>query len=90
MLAEASDDSELLAVLAEGVELVGEGSLQLLTGDVAELSLSDKRLGLGADELLLKDDDLRAVWLLVLELGDLVGDLLLACWIMLDGSLHWL
>ena len=88
VLAEASDDSELLAVLAEGIELVGEGSLQLLTGDVAELSLSDKRLGLGADELLLKNDDLRAVWLLVLELSDLVGDLLLACRKMLDAGSH--
>jgi hypothetical protein len=78
VLAEAGDDSKLLAVLTEGIELVGEGSLQLLTGDVGELGLGDERLSLGTDELLLKDDNLGAVGLLVLELGDLVGDLLLA------------
>ena len=79
MLAEAGDDGELLAVLAEGVELVGEGGLQLLTGDVAELGFGDEGLGLRADKLLLEDDDLGAIRLLVLELGNLVGDLLLAC-----------
>jgi hypothetical protein len=79
VLAVAGDDGHLLAVLAESIELVGEGSLQLLAGDVGELGLSDERLGLGADELLFEDDDLGAVGLLVLELGNLVGDLLLAC-----------
>lgn len=78
VLAVAGDDGHLLAVLAEGVELVSESSLQLLAGDVGELGLSDEGLGLGADELLLENDDLGAVGLLVLELGDLVGDLLLA------------
>ena len=79
VLAVAGDDGHLLAVLAQGVELVGEGGLQLLAGDVGELGLSNERLGLGTDELLLEDDDLGAVGLLVLELGNLVGDLLLAC-----------
>lgn len=79
VLAVASNDGHLLAVLAESVELVGEGSLQLLTGDVGELGLCDERLGLGANKLLLEDDNLGAVGLLVLELGNLVGDLLLAC-----------
>lgn len=78
VLAVAGDDGHLLAVLAQGVELVGEGSLQLLAGDVGELGLSDERLGLGADKLLLENDNLGAVGLLVLELGNLVGDLLLA------------
>lgn len=78
MLAEASDDGELLAVLTESVELVCEGSLELLAGDVGELGLGDERLGLSADELLLENNNLRAVGVLVLELGDLVGDLLLA------------
>lgn len=78
MLAVAGNDGDLLGVLADGVELVREGSLELLAGDVAELGLGDERLGLGADELLLEDDDLGRVGLLVLELGNLVGDLLLA------------
>jgi len=59
--------------------LVVEGGLQLLAGDVAELSFGDEGLGLGADKLLLEDNNFRAVGLFVLELGDLVGDLLLAC-----------
>ena len=84
VLAVASNDGHLLAVLTESVELVGESSLQLLTGDVGELSLSDERLGLSADKLLLKNNNLGAVGLLVLELSDLVGDLLLAC-----GDCKW-
>jgi hypothetical protein len=79
VLAVTGNDGDLLAVLTKGVELVGVGSLDLLTGDVGELGLSNERLGLGTDELLLKDDNLGRVGLLVLELGDLVGDLLLAC-----------
>ena len=79
VLAVAGDDGHLLAVLAERIELVGEGSLQLLTSDVGKLGLGDERLGLGTDKLLLKDDNLGAVGLLVLELSNLVGDLLLAC-----------
>jgi hypothetical protein len=79
VLAVAGNNSHLLAVLPESIELVGESSLQLLTGDVGELSLGDERLGLSTDKLLLENDDLRAVGLLVLELSDLVGDLLLAC-----------
>jgi hypothetical protein len=80
VLAVASDDGNLLAVLAEGVELVGVRGLNLFAGDVGELSLGDERLGLGTDQLLLKDDNLGGVGLLVLELGNLVSDLLLACW----------
>ena len=79
VLAVASNDGHLLAVLTESVELVGESSLQLLTGDVGELSLGDERLGLSTDKLLLENDDLGAVGLLVLELGYLIGNLLLAC-----------
>lgn len=79
VLAVASNDGHLLAVLTESVKLVGESSLQLLAGDVGELSLSDERLGLSTDKLLLENDNLGAVGLLVLQLGDLVCDLLLAC-----------
>ena len=78
MLAVAGDDGEFLRVLAECVELVGEGCLELLARDVGELGLGDERLGFGADQLLLEDDDLGAVGFLVFQLGDLVGDLLLA------------
>jgi hypothetical protein len=87
VLAVAGDDGDLLAVLAESVELVLEGSLDLLAGDVGELRFGDQRLGLGADELLLKNDDARRLRVLVLELSDLVGDLLLACsWGLVTGS----
>lgn len=78
VLAVACNDSHLLRVLAQSVKLVVEGSLELLTGDVGQLRLSDKRLGLCAHELLLKNDNSGRVGLLVLELRDLVGNLLLA------------
>lgn len=79
VLAVASDNGDFLAVLAEGIELVGVGSLDLLTRNVGQLGLGHKRLGLSTDKLLLQDDNLGRVGLLVLELGNLVGDLLLAC-----------
>jgi hypothetical protein len=88
VLAVPGDDGDLLAVLAQGVELVGEGGLELLTGDVAELGLGDEGLGFGADELLLEDDDLGGVGLLVLQLGDLIGDLLLAVTGRLDCKIY--
>jgi hypothetical protein len=87
MGAVAGDNGELLAVLTHGVELVGEGSLELLTSDVAELSFGDQRLGFSADEFLLENDDAGRVWFLVLKLGDLVGDLLLAVTAGLDRGL---
>jgi hypothetical protein len=40
------------------------------------LSLSDERLSLGADKLLLEHDNLGRVWLFVLQLRDVVGDFL--------------
>lgn len=79
VLAIAGDDGDLFAVLAQCVELVLEGGLDLLAGDVGELRFGDQGLGFGADKLLLKDDNARRLRILVLELGDLVGDLLLAC-----------
>lgn len=78
VLAVAGNESNLLAVLTESVELVLEGGLELLTGDVGQLGLRDEGFGLGTDQLLFEDNDARRVWLLVLELGDFVGDLLLA------------
>lgn len=77
MLAEPSDDGELLAVLTESIELVGEGRLELLTGNVRQLSLSDQRLSFSANQFLLKNNDSGTVGLLVFELGDLVSYLLL-------------
>jgi hypothetical protein len=78
VLAVAGDDGDLLAVLAQGIELVRVGGLDLLARDVGELGFGDEGLGLGADELLLEDDNLGGVGFFVLELGDLVRDLLLA------------
>lgn len=78
VLAVAGDDGDLLAVLAQGIELVLEGGFDLLPSDVGELGFGDEGLGLGADQLLLQDDDARGLRVLVLELGDLIGDLLLA------------
>lgn len=79
MLSVSGNNGKLLAVLTESIKLVGERSLELLAGDVGKLSFSNERLGFGTHKLLLKNDNARAVRLLVLELGDLVGDLLLAC-----------
>lgn len=42
VLSVAGNDSKLLGVLTESVKLVGEGRLELLTGDVGELGLGDK------------------------------------------------
>ena len=78
VLSVAGDNRHLLAVLAKSIELVAEGSLELFTSDVRELSLCDERLGLSTDELLLENDDSWRVWLLILELSNLVGNLLLA------------
>lgn len=79
MLSVASNDSQLLAVLAHGIELVSESSLELLSGDVGELGLGDERFGLSTHELLLENDNLGRVGFLVLELSDLISDLLLTC-----------
>lgn len=76
VLAEARDDGELLAVLAQRVELVVEGGFELLARDVGQLGFGDEGLGFGADELLFEDDDLGGLRLFVFELGDLVGDFL--------------
>jgi hypothetical protein len=78
VLSVTGNDSNLLTVLLEGVELVLKGGLQLLTGNVGKLGLSNKGFGFSADKFLLEDDNLWGVWLLVLKLSNLVGDLLLA------------
>lgn len=79
VLSVACNDGKLLAVLVESIELVVEGRLELLASNVGQLSLGDKGLCLCADKLLLENHNLWAVWLLVLELSDLVSDLLLTC-----------
>ena len=78
VLSVAGNDGELLAVFAHGIELICESCLELLTGDVGELGFGDKRLGLSTYELLFENNNLGGVGLLVLQLSDLVGDLLLA------------
>lgn len=65
-------------MLTESIELVGERRLELLARDVGKLSFGDQRLRLGADKLLLENDDTRAVGFFVFELRNLIGDLLLA------------
>ena len=79
VLAVPGYDGELFAMLAEGIELVGEGGLQFLTSDVGKLSLSNKRFSLGSDKFLLEHDNARRVGFLVFELSNLISDLLLAC-----------
>lgn len=66
VLSVASNDSQLLTMLAHSIELVVESSLELLACDVGELGLGDQRLGLGANEFLLENNDPRRVRLLVL------------------------
>jgi hypothetical protein len=72
------DNGNFFTVLADRVELVVECGLQFFAGDVGQLGFRDQGLGLCSDEFLLQDHNTRAVGLLVLELSDLVGDLLLA------------
>ena len=78
MLPIPRNNCQLLAVLAHGIELIVKPRLELLARDVAQLGLGDQALSLGAHQLLLQHHDARAIGLLVLELGDLVRDLLLA------------
>lgn len=65
----------LLGALDDGSSVDVVCLLELLAGDVGQLSLGDKRLGLCTDKLLLEGDDLGRAGLLVLELLDLVLDL---------------
>lgn len=77
-LAKRGTEGNALAVLLDGVKLVVEGLLQLLTRNVGQLGLGDKRLGLRADKLLLQNQDAGRLRVLVLKNGNLVRDLLLA------------
>ena len=79
VLAVAGDNGQLLTVLAECVELKVESGLDLLTGDVGKLSFGDERLGFSANEFLLKYNNARRTWLLVLQVGDLIRNFLLSC-----------
>lgn len=80
VLSVARDDGDLLAVLAESIELVAVCGLDLLAGNVGQLSFGDKRLGFGTDKLLFEDDNLGGVGFLVFQLSNLISDFLLA-WI---------
>lgn len=86
MLAVSGDNGQLFAVLTQSIELIGESRLKLFTGDVGKLGFCDKRLGFSTDEFLLENDNARGVRLLIFELGNLVGDFLLAVSAGLDGS----
>ena len=79
MLAVTCDDGKLFAVFAKSVKLVGKSCLELLTRNVGELCFGYQGFGFSTDKFLLEHDDLGAVWFLVFELCDLIGDLLLAC-----------
>lgn len=79
MLAVAGNNGKLFAVFPHGIELICKGCLELLTGNVGQLSLGDQGLGLGTDKLLLENNNLGRIGLLVLQLGNLVRDLLLSC-----------
>ena len=78
VLAEASNDGKLLAVLLKSVELISESCLELLTGNVGELGFCNEGFCLSTDKLLLENNDAGAVRLLVLKLSNLISDLLLA------------
>lgn len=75
---ESGNDGELLAVLTQGIKLIRVCCLELLTRNVGQLSFSDQRFRLSTDEFLLENDNLGRVGLLEFEVGNLVGDLLLA------------
>lgn len=79
VFAVARNDGDLLAVLAQSIKLVCVCGLDFFACNVRKLSLSYQGFGFGADEFLFEDDDLGGVGLLVFQLGNLVGNLLLAC-----------
>ena len=87
MLAKSGDDGKFFTVLPESVKLVRKGRLELLPSDVGQLSLGHEGLGLGPDELLLEDDNLGRIGLLVFELSNLIGDLLLT-WLVRQRVSH--
>lgn len=64
-----------------------EPSVTCPTNHIGELSLTDKALGLGAHKLLLQLDELGALGLLVLELGNLICELGLVVDAGLDAGL---
>ncbi|KAF4512605.1 hypothetical protein G6O67_001722 [Ophiocordyceps sinensis] len=64
---------------------LGRGRLTDATYDIGQLRLGHQVLSLGPNKLLLQDDQLGALGLLALELGDLVGNLDLAVAARLDA-----
>lgn len=88
MFAVPGNDGNLLRVFSDGIKLICKGRLELLACDVGQLSLGHQGLGFGADKLLLQHHNSWAVGLLVLELGNLIGDLLLAVSRWLDRSFN--
>lgn len=69
------EEDLLLGALDDGGGVEVVCFLEFLAGDVCELCFGHEGLGFGADELLLERDELCGLWLLVLELLDLVLDL---------------
>jgi hypothetical protein len=69
------EEDLLLGALDDGGGAEVVGFLELLSGDVGELSLGDEGLGFGADELLLEGDELGGFGFLLLELGNFVENL---------------
>ena len=88
MLSVACNDCQLFTVLAQGVKLICEGGLEFLASDVGKLRFSNEGFGFGTDEFLLKHNDLGRIGFLVLELGDLIGDFLLACYLSASYSTY--
>jgi hypothetical protein len=87
MLSISCNDGQFFTVFTERVELVCEGCLDLLTSDVGQLGFCNERLGFGADQLLLKNDNLGRIGLLVLQLRNLIRDLLFP--LMLSALKTW-
>ena len=69
------EESLLLGPLDDGGEVQVIGFFELLTGDVGELSFSDKRLRFRPNEFLLQLDNLRVGWFFVLELLNFIRNL---------------
>ena len=78
MLSEACDNGKLLAVFAECIKLVCEGSLELFSSDVGELGFGDEGFRFSTDKFLFKDDNSWRVRLLIFQLRNLISNLLFA------------
>lgn len=63
--------------------MVGVGGFDFFVGDVGELGFGNEGFCFGMDEFLFEDDYFGGVGFFVFELGDLIGDFLFFCLVLI-------